>query len=74
MRGDSKSSYKPGIAEMMGVGAIAGHLLTSTLVSGALAGGTGNDGGHGGERRQTAGRQDRPGSRPILRRAGLDSA
>ena len=40
LRGDSKSSYKPGMAELMGVGAIAGHLLTSTLVSGALAGGT----------------------------------
>lgn len=40
LRGDSKSSYKPGMAEMMGVGAIAGHLLTSTVVSGAIAGGT----------------------------------
>jgi hypothetical protein len=40
LRGDSKSSYKPGMAEMMGVGSLAGHLLTSTVVSGALAGGT----------------------------------
>jgi hypothetical protein len=28
------------MAEMMGVGAIAGHVLTSTVVSGAVAGGT----------------------------------
>jgi hypothetical protein len=40
LRGDAKSGYKPGMAEMMGVGAIAGHLLTSTLVSGALATGS----------------------------------
>jgi hypothetical protein len=40
MRGTAKSGYKPGMSEMMGVGAIAGHLLTSTVVSGAVAGGT----------------------------------
>jgi len=40
MRGTAKSGGKPGMAEMMGVGAIAGHLLTSTVVSGAVAGGT----------------------------------
>jgi len=40
LRGAAKSSYKPGMAEMMGVGAIAGHLLVSTVVSGAVAGGT----------------------------------
>jgi Domain of unknown function (DUF4410) len=40
LRGDAKSGYKPGMAEMMGVGAIAGHLLASTVVSGALAGGS----------------------------------
>lgn len=40
LRGDSKSGYKPGMAEMMGVGAVAGHLLTSTVVSGVLAGGS----------------------------------
>jgi hypothetical protein len=40
MRGTAKSGAKPGMAEMMGVGAIAGHLLTSTVVSGAVAGGT----------------------------------
>jgi len=38
LRGDSKSGFKPGMGEMMGVGAIAGHLLASTVVSGALAG------------------------------------
>ncbi len=38
LRGTAKSGRKPGMGEMMGVGAIAGHLLTSTLVSGALAG------------------------------------
>jgi hypothetical protein len=38
LRGTGKSGFKPGMGEMMGVGAIAGHLLTSTLVSGALAG------------------------------------
>ena len=40
LRGDSKSGYKPGMAEMMGVGSLAGHLLTSTVVSGVLAGGS----------------------------------
>ena len=40
MRGTAKSGRKPGMGEMMGVGAIAGHLLASTLVSGALAAGT----------------------------------
>jgi hypothetical protein len=38
MRADAKSGYKPGMAEMMGAGAIAGHLLMSTVVSGAVAG------------------------------------
>ena len=38
MRGTAKSGYKPGMGEMMGVGAIAGHLLMSTAVSGTLAG------------------------------------
>ena len=38
LRGTAKSGDKPGMGEMMGVGAIAGHLLTSTLVSGVLAG------------------------------------
>jgi hypothetical protein len=33
----TKSGRKPGMAEMMGVGAIAGHLLTSTVVSGAIS-------------------------------------
>jgi hypothetical protein len=38
LRADAKSGYKPGMAEMMGVGGIAGHLLVSTVVSGTLAG------------------------------------
>jgi len=38
MRGNAKSGDKPGMGEMMGVGAIAGHLLASTLVSGTLSG------------------------------------
>jgi hypothetical protein len=40
LRGTAKSGRKPGMGEMMGIGAIAGHLLTSTVVSGALAGTT----------------------------------
>jgi len=40
LQGDTKSSYKPGMAAMMGVGALAGHLLASAVVSGAVAGGT----------------------------------
>ena len=40
LRGTAKSGRKPGMAEMMGVGSIAGRLLTSTVVSGAVAGGT----------------------------------
>jgi Domain of unknown function (DUF4410) len=38
LRGVAKSGGKPGMAEMMGVGAIAGHLLASTLISGTVAG------------------------------------
>jgi len=38
LRGTAKSGRKPGMGEMMGVGAIAGHLLASTVVSGALSG------------------------------------
>jgi hypothetical protein len=38
LRGSGKSGFKPGMGEMMGVGAIAGHLLASTVVSGVLAG------------------------------------
>ncbi len=40
LRGTAKSGRKPGMGEMMGIGAIAGHLLTSTVISGALAAGT----------------------------------
>jgi hypothetical protein len=40
LRGNAKSSYTPGMAEMMGVGALAGHLLALTAVSGALSAGT----------------------------------
>jgi len=36
MEVDSSSGLKPGMAESMGVGAIAGRLLTATLVSGAV--------------------------------------
>jgi len=38
LRGTAKSGDKPGMGEMMGLGAIAGHLLASTLVSGTLSG------------------------------------
>jgi hypothetical protein len=38
LRGTAKSGYKPGMGEMMGLGAITGHLLASTVVSGTLAG------------------------------------
>jgi hypothetical protein len=40
LRGSGKSGFKPGMGEMMGLGAITGHLLASTVVSGALAAGT----------------------------------
>ena len=33
---DAKSGLQPGMAETMGVGALAGHFVTSTLVSGRL--------------------------------------
>ena len=38
LRGTAKSGRKPGMGEMMGLGGIAGHLLTSTVVSGVLSG------------------------------------
>jgi hypothetical protein len=40
LRGTAKSGRKPGMGEMMGLGAIAGHLLASTVVSGTLSGAT----------------------------------
>jgi len=40
LRGTAKSGRKPGMGEMMGLGAIAGHLLASTVVSGALSAGS----------------------------------
>ncbi|MEJ2100346.1 MAG: DUF4410 domain-containing protein [Desulfobacterales bacterium] len=40
LRGTAKSGRKPGMGEMMGIGAIAGHLLASTVVSGVLSGAT----------------------------------
>jgi hypothetical protein len=33
LRADAKSGYKPGMAMMMGVGGLAGHLVTSAVVS-----------------------------------------
>ncbi len=36
LEAETKSGRKPGMAEMMGVGALAGHLLTSTVLSGGL--------------------------------------
>ncbi|HUJ78686.1 MAG TPA: DUF4410 domain-containing protein [Nitrospiria bacterium] len=39
MRGEAEGLAQPGMAETMGVGAIAGHLLVSTLVSGTMEAG-----------------------------------
>jgi outer membrane murein-binding lipoprotein Lpp len=38
LKGSGASAEKPGMAEMMGVGALTHHLLASTLVSGTVAG------------------------------------
>ncbi len=38
MKASGESASKPGMAEMMGVGLLTHHLLTSTLVSGTVAG------------------------------------
>lgn len=40
LRGTAKGGRKPGMGEMMGLGAITGHLLASTVISGGLATGT----------------------------------
>ena len=37
MQADSKSGRKPGMALMMGIGAVTGHLLTSAAVSGTVS-------------------------------------
>jgi hypothetical protein len=37
LEGNAESGAKPGMAEMMGIGALTHHLLTSTVVSGTLA-------------------------------------
>jgi len=38
MQATTKSGRKPGMAEMIGVGALTGHIVTSTVLSGAAAG------------------------------------
>ena len=38
LEGSGESAEKPGMAEMMGIGALTHHLLASTLVSGTVAG------------------------------------
>jgi hypothetical protein len=38
LEGSGESAEKPGMAEMMGIGALTHHLLASTVVSGAVAG------------------------------------
>lgn len=38
MTAETRSGRKPGMAEMMGVGAVAGHLVTSTVLSAAASG------------------------------------
>lgn len=40
MRAQARSGYKPGMAEMLGVGAIAGNVATSAVVSGAVSAGS----------------------------------
>lgn len=40
MRAEAQSSFKPGMAEMMGVGGVAGHLVISTVVSGVVGAST----------------------------------
>jgi len=40
LQADAKSGYKPGMAMMMGVGAVAGNLVASTAVSGAVSAGS----------------------------------
>lgn len=37
MRAQAQSGYKPGMAAMMGVGGLAGHLVTSTVVGGTVS-------------------------------------
>ena len=38
MTARTKSGRKPGMAEMIGVGAVTGHIITSTVLSGAVSG------------------------------------
>jgi len=38
MTATTKSGRKPGMAEMVGVGALTGHIITSTVLSGGLSG------------------------------------
>ncbi len=38
MTATTKSGRKPGMAEMIGVGALTGHIITSTVLSGGLSG------------------------------------
>jgi hypothetical protein len=40
LRADAKSGYKPGMALMMGVGGLAGNLVTSAVVSGVTTTGS----------------------------------
>ena len=38
MKADTKSGHMPGMAEMIGVGGLAGHVVTSTILSGVFSG------------------------------------
>ncbi|MGD8810228.1 MAG: DUF4410 domain-containing protein, partial [Gammaproteobacteria bacterium] len=38
MKATTRSGRKPGMAEMIGVGALAGHIVTATALSGAASG------------------------------------
>lgn len=38
MTAKTRSGRKPGMAEMIGVGALTGHIITSTVLSGAASG------------------------------------
>ena len=40
LRADAKSGYKPGMALMMGVGGLAGNLVTSAVVSSVTTAGS----------------------------------
>ena len=71
-RSTPRAGLQPGMAETMGVGALAGHFVTATLVSGGLQVADEVAGHLGGGRFRSRRQGHRQAAGRVLRRAGLE--